>query len=469
MQSTVPAREMSALGHIGSDRLDSQGPVSSAPPRALPAPPPVAALWLAAAAALAAGLAVAPRVFHHYDVVDCFLTWARASAGHRPWAIYLTHFERPSDDCDYPPVVLYLLTLVERARLALGAGATSGAAIVLLKLPAIAAWLAHVPLCAIGLRRPFGVRAARLAALLAALSLPLFVNAAAWGQFDALVSLGVVAALVALLNRRAGWAGAALGLALATKLLAIVVVPVIVVWTWRRRGARPLLGVAAAALLVMALCTLPYVARGAARPVLASYHGAVGYYPFRTVEAYNLWYVLDRVDVRLRGQPAGDARADTRIVAGPVTHRDVGLALLALWTGLVLAGLWRWPGEGGLLLAAALQFFAVFMLPTQMHQRYVLPAAVLVGLVAPLSPRARAVFIVLTLTATLNQGLDLGRAALDHAVAVDPFAVADPPAVRVALRKAATAVALANLGLLGWWTAVYRRDLAEMARLQTTE
>src|SRR5438477_595602 len=144
---------MSALGHIGSDRLDSQGPVSSAPPRALPAPPPVAALWLAAAAALAAGLAVAPRVFHHYDVVDCFLTWARASAGHRPWAIYLTHFERPSDDCDYPPVVLYLLTLVERARLALGAGATSGAAIVLLKLPAIAAWLAHVPLCAIGLRR----------------------------------------------------------------------------------------------------------------------------------------------------------------------------------------------------------------------------------------------------------------------------------------------------------------------------
>src|SRR5438105_7567506 len=110
---------MSALGHIGSDRLDSPGPVSSPPPRALPAPPSAALVWLAAAASLVTALAVAPRVLHHYDVVDCFLTWARASAGRRPWAIYLTHFVRPSDDCDYPPVVPYLLTLVERARLAL--------------------------------------------------------------------------------------------------------------------------------------------------------------------------------------------------------------------------------------------------------------------------------------------------------------------------------------------------------------
>jgi len=141
----------------------------------------------------------------------------------------------------------------------------------------------------------------------------------------------------------------------------------------------------------------------------------------------------------------------------------VGLALLALWTGLVLAGLWRWPGDGGLLLAAALQFFAVFMLPTQMHQRYVLPAAVLLALVAPVSRRARVLFVVLTVTAALNQGLDLGRAVLDHAVAVDPARIADPSSIRTAIRNAATAVALAHVALLGWWTATYRRELAAMA------
>jgi hypothetical protein len=434
--------------------------VASPPPRIASEPLSPAALWLAAAAALAAALLVAPRILHNYDVVDCFLNWARASRGRRPWAIYLTHFD--TDDCDYPPVVPYLLTMVERARLALGAGETTGAAIVLLKIPSLLAWLAHVPLCAIGLRRPLGARAARVSAMLVALSPPLFVNAAAWGQFDALLSLFVVAAVVALLNARVGRAGVALGLGMATKLLAVVAVPVMAVWTWRRRGARPALAGALAAVAVMALAALPYAMRGAGRPVLSSYHGAVGYYPFRTVEAYNLWYVLDRIDIRWRGQPSDEARADTRIVLGGVSHRDVGLALLALWTAHILAGLWRWPSDGGLVLAAAFQFFAVFMLPTQMHQRYILPAAVLMALVAPLSGRARAIFVVLTLTATLNQGLDLGRAVLDHAVAVDRATVADPPAIRMAIRNAATVVALVHVALLAWWTVVYRRELAAL-------
>jgi len=437
--------------------------LASLSPRAPSEPLPLATLWLAVAGAFVVSLLAAPLVFHHYDVVDCFLNWARASRGRQPWAIYLTHFD--TDDCDYPPVVPYLLTLIERLRLAVNAGPTSGAAIVFLKLPNIAAWLAHVPLCAIGLRRPFGARAARIAALLVALSPPLFVNAAAWGQFDALLSLFVVAAIVAALDGRPVRAGAALGLGLATKLLAVVAVPVLAVWTWRRRGARPLMAGAAAAVLATVLTAVPYVVRGAERPVLASYHGAVGYYPLRTVEAYNLWYVLDRVDIRLRGQPSGEARLDTRPFLGPLTHRDVGLVLIAGWTVFILAGLWRWPGDGGLILAAAFQFFAVFMLPTQMHQRYILPAAVLLALAAPLSARSRVLFVLLAMTATLNQGLDLARAVLDHAVQVDPMRIADPPAIRMAIRNAATVIALVHVGVFAWWTAVYRRELAALASL----
>jgi glycosyl transferase family 87 len=441
--------------------------VSTESSRVLPSPLPAGAPWLAAAAALAAALVVAPRVLHHYDVVDCFLNWARASRGRQPWAIYLTHFD--TDDCDYPPVVPYLLTVIERARLALGAGETAGTAIVLLKLPSILAWLAHVPLCAWGLRRPFGARAARLAAVLAALSPVLFVNAAAWGQFDALVSLCVVAAIVALLNDRAGWAGAALGLGIATKLLTVVALPVLAVWAWRRRGPRPVLLGAASAIAVMVLLAVPYVARGASRPVAASYRGAVGYYPFRTIEAYNLWYLLDRIDIRVRGLPPEEARADTRTLFDGITHRDAGLALLAAWTVFILAGLWRWPGDGGLVLAAAFQFFAVFLLPTQMHQRYVLPAAVLAILVAPLSGRARLLFLVLTVTATLNQGLDLGRAVVDHTARADPARLSDPPAIREAIRGAATVVAIVHVALMGWWTAIYRSELARLARVSDRE
>ena len=87
--------------------------MASLSPRAPSEPLPLASLWLAVAGALVLALFVAPLVFHNYDVVDCFLNWARASRGRQPWAIYLTHFA--TDDCDYPPVVPYLLTLAERA------------------------------------------------------------------------------------------------------------------------------------------------------------------------------------------------------------------------------------------------------------------------------------------------------------------------------------------------------------------
>ncbi len=411
----------------------------------------------AAAAALLAGLVMAPLVAHHYDVFDCFLTWSRASAGRRPWAIYLTHFKT---DCDYPPVVPYLLTVVEAVRRGLGAAETGAAALLLVKLPGLLAWMAHVPLLSRGLRRPFGARVARVAAVLAAFSLPLFVNAAAWGQFDAFVSLSVCAAVVALLHGRPAWAGAALGLGLATKLLVVVAVPVLLIWALRRLGLRAVIVGALVAVLVLVAAAVPFAAHGAGRPVLASYHGAVGYYTFRTGEAYNVWYLLDRFEVAVRGLPPTEVKSDTRRLAGPVTHRHVGLALFAAYMAFLLLSLWRHPTARALVLVAALQFFAFFMLPTQVHQRYVLPAAVLAGLVAPLSRRTAWLFVVLAVTATLNQGLDLGRAVLDQAVTVDPAALADAPAVRQAIRLAATVVALANVTLLAWATVVLPRELA---------
>ena len=400
---------------------------------------------------------MAPLVFHHYDVVDCFLTWARASGGWRPWDIYLTHFPT---DCDYPPVVPYLLTVVERVRRVLGAGEVSGLSVFLLKAPSLLAAAAHAPLCAIGLRRLLGRAPARHVAVLLALSPALFVNAALWGQFDALLSLLVLAAAIALLEDRPGWAGAALGAALATKLLAVVALPLAMVWTWRRSGPRGVgLAVAAAAAL-MGLLWLPYALAGAGAPVAAAYRGAVDYYPFRTVEAYNGWYLLDRFDIFVRGIAARDARLDTRAAFGLVTFRHLGLAAFAAYTAGLIAMLWRRASRTALAWALALQFFAFFMLPTQMHQRYLLPAATLAALVAPLSPRGRILFVVLAVAATLNQGLDLGRAVLEQALVVDPAAVADPPAWRSAIRIAATVVATMNVGLFAWVTAILRRESA---------
>src|SRR5260370_29823429 len=100
-------------------------PASSAVRPALP--------WLLAALVLGLGLMVAPRVYHNYDVVDCFLAWARATAGFRPWGVYAPG--TGADDCDYPPLVPYLLALGEAGRPAPGAPPVGAPPILLLKPP----------------------------------------------------------------------------------------------------------------------------------------------------------------------------------------------------------------------------------------------------------------------------------------------------------------------------------------------
>jgi Gpi18-like mannosyltransferase len=412
-------------------------------------------LQAAVLAVLALGLVLAPRVYHHYDVIDCFLPWAHASGGTRPWQIYLGEFP---DDCDYPPVVPYLLTLVEGVRRLADAPEGGALAVSVLKLPSLLAIVALVALCRRGLVRPFGERAARTAALLSVLSPALFVNAAAWGQFDALLSLLLAAGVVALLNGRAGWAGAAFGGALATKLLAVVALPVAAVWTWRRLGPRALATAVGTGLLTVTLLSAPYVAAGAGPRMGRAYTEAVGYYPFRTAEAYNGWYLLDRFDIGVRGRPAIEARRDDRPALGPLTYRDVGLVVFAVGMLCVVGLAWRHPTDYGLVLATAMSFFTFFMLPTQVHQRYLVPAAAVLALAAAQSRRGIVLLAGLTLTATLNQALDLTRAVLDHA-AIQPDSGLVPVTYRAPIRAAATAVALANIALFAWAVAVYRREM----------
>jgi 4-amino-4-deoxy-L-arabinose transferase-like glycosyltransferase len=415
----------------------------------------VAHLLLIAALVLAAGLTIAPRIYHHYDVVDCFLFWARASGGSRPWDVYRA-------DCDYPPLVPYLLTLVERARVELGAAPAGATSIVLVKLPMLA-YLAGAPLVWWLLRRARGETAARTASVLFVLSLPLFVNAAAWGQFDALLSAEIVVALAALLAGRPVAAGVALGIALSTKLLAVIAIPTAAVWIALRHGGRSLVKSLAAAALAVALLAAPYVLAGGGRGVLAAYTGAVNYYPQRTIEAYNGWYLLDRFDIFVRGMPAREARADNRRALGPVTFRQLGLAAFAAYLLFVLAGLARRPEPEMLVLSTALALFAFFMLPTQMHQRYIVPAAAVLTLAGGSRP-ALVLLCGLTVTASLNQALDLARAYVDQAAATDPAWMADPGHYRGLIRVGASLVAVAHVALFAWATVAYARLAARGRR-----
>jgi hypothetical protein len=53
--------------------------------------------------------------------------------------------------------------------------------------------------------------------------------------------------------------------------------------------------------------------------------------------------------------------------------------------------------------SAFMLFFAFFMLPTRIHERYLFPAISVLALMFPLVKRARAFYVVLTATLLINQ------------------------------------------------------------------
>jgi hypothetical protein len=331
--------------------------------------------WLAAAAV---GLSVllTPLFCYDFDVYGCWLTWARASGGTRPWAIYAAHLQYP---CNYPPALLYLWTATEAVCRAVPWFRHRLPVLELVKLPNILAWAAGVAVCQRGLRRAWGDGPARAAAAAYALSLPLLFDAAIWGQYDAILCLAMVIAIVAMVDGRPALAGAAAGLAVGIKFQAIVALPAIGVYAVRRFGVARTAGAVVAGVGVLAAVSVPFAIAGQGRPMLAAYTGAVDYYPKLTVNAGNVWQPLRLVNLYARHLPQDWAESD-RVRRFGVTAKQAGLAMFALYAAGMMWGLWRRPDGATLARAAGLTAFGFFMLPTQMHERYLVPAAVLLAL-----------------------------------------------------------------------------------------
>ena len=333
--------------------------------------------YVLAAVVLGLSMAVAPRFGFVGDIIDCWLPWARASGGTRPWAIYAARA-----DCNYPPFVLYLLTGTQLLLQHVHWQHAVGLSFVLLKLPNILAYVAGGPLCAIGMRRFVGAPRANVIGCLYLLCPALLVDATVWGQYDAIVCVAMVAAVLALMHGRPVWSGALAGAALAVKLQAIVVLPALVVFAARRWGILTVIKAAAAAVLVIGVAAAPMVAGGGGRGVWAAYTGAVDYYPRLSINATNPWQLLVQYNTRVRHLSQVAAGVDSHRVLGPLTPKRLGLLAFTAYTAVLMVGLWRRPTRYDLAFAAALTAFGFFMLPTQIHERYVVPAAALLVLLA---------------------------------------------------------------------------------------
>ena len=391
-----------------------------------------------------------------FDLTYFWLPWMNYGAEHGLVKLYL-HGEPL---VNYPPFFLALLVgLGKLYALVVPSLEHTPLQSALIRLPGVLADMgvgALLFLAATQIERLRG-RASRLPLLAAGLWLlnpaAIYVSAV-WGQVDSLHTLWMLAALLAALHGRWGWSGVLMGIGLLTKLQAITVAPLLALLAWWA-GWRSLARWAIAAAGTFLAGLLPLWLMGAGQAVFDVYFGAVGFYPAMSMNAYNPWFI---VQLRTR-EVLGYWLEDSTAVLGPVTLRHLGLGLLAGYVLLVLAALARrWRERPGRLwgqdsaverlaafFAAGLLVFGFFMLATQMHERYILPALAPLALTAALLRPARLPFVLLTVTTVLNliHVLPLAR---DQIRLMETW-----PDFRIA-------ISVANTVLLVWWTWLFVRS-----------
>jgi len=208
---------------------------------------------------------------------------------------------------------------------------------------------------------------ARVTYLLVLLAPPLWWNSAIWGQMDSVLLAPAVWMVWALVTQRWTAAAALYGLMLMLKPQAALFLPV---WALAVVTARPFWKPLAAlpATLALALAiALPFMLHSGWSWWQESYVQNVWEaYPKTTLKAFNVWYF----DLLLYGDE--DA---TRAWLG-LTKDLWGKAVLLI--GLGAGFVWlrrRWGSDArGLILCTALSLSAFVMLPTRVHERYLLLA-----------------------------------------------------------------------------------------------
>ena len=318
----------------------------------------VALLWLGLALRLALLL---ENPLHQDEALYGY--WGRLiSSGRDPWLA--------TAPVDKPPLALYLIA---------GGQAAFGVSEFALRLPGLAASLLSIPLAYALARHLYGDPAVGLvaAAVLALTPYPLCFGATA--LTDPLLIAGWLAACVAAVRGRWGWAGVLSGLALATKQQALLLLPLTLglglarrragaaAWrregaaAWRWEGARALLGLGGVIALICAWDAVR-IANGAGVGFWAqgveSYGGLRLIWPAELVPRGRDWL---RLGGYLLGWPGGGV----------------------LWVGSVAALLaWdvtrrrrTWPALVDLLLLAWVAFYLFFhfLVAFPVWDRYLLP------------------------------------------------------------------------------------------------
>ena len=185
---------------------------------------------------------------------------------------------------------------------------------------------------------------------------------ALWGQAESVAMAWLLGGWWALQNRKAGLAGALLGFGILTKPQYALVLPLMGLWGVRS-GALPREDWGRILATGAATVVLPSLGFGLTPTrLLAQVVQAVRVYPYGSVNALNLWYLLGL-----------NWKSDASPWMG-MPANVWGLLLVGGVGGMILWRCARGREPASYDLGAAVLFLGAFTLGTRMHERYLFPA-----------------------------------------------------------------------------------------------
>jgi dolichyl-phosphate-mannose-protein mannosyltransferase len=269
----------------------------------------------------------------------------------------------------YPPLSSFIFDVASRIEMNLprSVRANDQALNVLLKLPPLVADL----LTAWMLAGAVGVQP-RLAVLVAAVYLfhpaVLYVSVF-WGQMDSVYTALMVIGLVALEKNKLHSAWVSAAAAVGVKIQALAFLPVLLPATLTRGGKSALLQGVFLFVGVLLSLAAPWWLTGHFDSQFWNSIFLESRTPRAVVSGYNLWYLV-------LGDRAHTASSLFRLPLLGLSVRQFAYWLYGAYASFIALSVWQ-KRDRDLTLAAALTSFGLFMLPTEVHERFLFPVIAL--------------------------------------------------------------------------------------------
>lgn len=225
-------------------------------------------------------------------------------------------------------------------------------------------------------------------------NIALLYNSAYWGQVDSVYSMFILISVLFILRKRYILSSLFLMLGFLTKAQSLVFVPVIWAVIFFQNGIIKTLKIVKINLLIMLAFLIPFYLTGGGLNMIKNFF-PVGVSSYVSLNAYNFWFLI------FPGFYPNVAISDNQELLF-ISMKSVGLILLGIYGCLVLYQLYKKNDNKSVVLAMSSVALGFFMLPTEIHERYMFPFFVLFSLIFMKSKKYILVYVVSTFTYLIN-------------------------------------------------------------------